>query len=224
MSNARCLVLIGVLALAACHSAPRKTEWFDRQTTPGGRYEKAKFVTATDIEIQNQLLALEKLEETVESDDGARDAGRIIRTLAREAQRGNLSQVCEHIVWKLSSRPDTAHKHEIALLDFLARCQEVIFEIGGDDAPSIEALSAFGINANRRAAFLKILIAKANSALHRLLDADRGATYGALVCDILERAEWGAVSLVPRERNPESAEYRRSTTEALARYRERLSR
>ena len=95
--------------------------------------------------------------------------------------------------------------------------------VGGDDAPTIEALSAFGINAGRRSAFLKILVGKGQAALRRLPD-DRGPTYAALVCDILERAHWGAVALVPRERNPESAEFRRSTGEALARYRERLDR
>src|SRR5688572_3465334 len=93
-----------VVMVAACSSSPRKQEWFDREVTPPGRYQTAKFPNSNDQAIQTLLLRLEKLEPALVKDDEGPadvDARRIIRTMARNAQGPGLTQVCEHIVWQL---------------------------------------------------------------------------------------------------------------------------
>lgn len=223
----RVLLVVAVSALSACKQAPQKTEWFDKQATPAGRYHDMKFVDGDDRDIQALLIRLEKLEAGLkaEGDDGPADvdARRTIRTLAREAQGRSLIRVAEHIVWKFTSRAGHSALHETYLLDFLARCQEVIFELSGDDAPTIENLGSYCLNASRRASFLRILIDKANHALANL-GRETGVMYAALVCDILERAEWGAVNRIAREHDPESPAYRKTTVDALAQYRTRIGR
>ena len=220
MKATRTLPAVLVL-LSACASPPRTPQWFDNHATPPGRYQEARFQDGGDVAIRELLVRLEKLEPTIDSDASERDALRIVRMLAREAQRGGLAQVCEHIVWKLSGSTKAA-RHEAYLLDFLTRCQEVVFEIGGDDAPTIENLGAYSINASRRSPFLKILIDKGSHALRTLKTG--GVEYAALVCTILERVNWGAVSRIRRETDPESPRFKKSTAETLGLYRDRLAR
>jgi hypothetical protein len=216
------LLTLGAMALlSACGSTSRAPEWFDRQATPPGRYHEVRFDDGGDVAIRDLLIRLEKLEPTIASDASEREALRIVRMLARETQRRGLTQVCEHIVWKLSGSTKAA-RHEAFLLDFLTRCQEVIFEIGGEDAPTIENLGNYSISASRRSPFLKILIDKASHALRTFKTG--GAEYAALVCTILERVHWGAVNRISRETDPESPRFQKSTAEALGRYRERLAR
>jgi hypothetical protein len=142
--------------------------------------------------------------------------------LARESQRRGLSRVCEHILWKISTRP--VGVHEVYLLDFLTRCQELIFEIGGDDAPLVENLGAYCIRASRRGPFLRVLVDKGQLA-HRIYEKHEiGRLYGSLVCDILDRVEWGTMNRIARVKDSESPAFARSTAEALRKYRDRLSR
>jgi hypothetical protein len=220
--------LIGTLSiLAACASANRPKQWFDHDRTPAGRYQEAKFVDSDDLAIQQLLVRLEKLEASMNDagrngDRSENEAKKIIWTLSKELTRKGQTRICEHILWKLSTRADSASMHEIYLLDFLSRCQDLVFEYGGDDeAPYIETSAGYLINASSRASFLKILVAKAQIALQRL-QAGVGAMYADVACEVLERVNWGAVNRINRVQDTESPAFKSSAMEALRRYRDRL--
>jgi hypothetical protein len=228
MKNAlRLLLIAGLSTLAACGSTPRQAQWFDKEVTPTGTYHEARFTDSDDLAVRDVLVRLEKLEPSLAAggrsgDRAEGEAEKITWLLARESQRRGLTRVCEHILWKISTRP--VGIHEIYLLDFLTRCQELIFEVGGEDAPLVENLGAFCIRASRRSPFLRVLVDKGLHA-HRMYEKhELGRLYGSLVCDILDRVEWGSMNRISREKSTESPSFARSTAEALRKYRERLTR
>lgn len=221
----RPLLIAGFSLLAACGHAPRQPQWFDKDATPSGRYHSVRFADDDDRAIQDLLLRLEKLEPELAG--GGRkfqaaksEAEKIVWPLARVSQRSGLSRVCEHILWKISTRP--VGVHETYLLDFLTRCQELIFDIGGEDAPLIENLGAFNIRASRRSRFLRVLVDKGLYAQQTYEKHEVGRLYGSLVCSILDRVEWGSMCRIPREQNPASPAFAKSTADALGKYRDRV--
>jgi hypothetical protein len=226
-SALRLLLFAGLSSLAACGTAPRPPQWYDKDVTPSGRYHEVRFPDGDDHDIQHLLLRLEKLEPRLSStgrkfDDANSEATKIAWLLSKESHSCGLARVCEHVLWKISTRP--AGMHETFLFTFLSRCQELIFDIGAEDAPLIENLGVYRLRASSRTSVLRTLVDKGIQG-HRTYEKHQlGRLYGSLVCDVLERVDWGAVSRIPRESNPASPAFAKSTGEALLKYRDRLAR
>ena len=77
------------------------------------------------------------------------------------------------------------------------------------------------IPAGKRREYLRVVIDKALDALAPSQDIDFAAMWGGLVCEILERLDWGNEDRIPRVSQDEP-DFRGSCTAALKRYRARL--